>query len=344
MSHCFEIKESPGKGLGCFATKDIKIGSLILKETPILAMHEDYQFNYKNVLAIDQLQELNKKFCKLPFEQQVLYLNLDNLYTRNIDNVDEISKEKYKLFKDFLLKRNPTQPELAIDKVIMIMQIYDTNAFGYGVGLLTARLNHSCARNAQVDWNKSTKTHDIRATRKIRKGEEILINYWSVLEKTSDRQKYILERYHFKCECSLCNDEGSDLKMEQFLEVNKNRERLENEEFSIDVGKELISCYKEFYKLAKELSIDFKFIEDKILDHGFRASVTGAYFAKQQNNFFYYEEFAEEAMKFAEIGLKISKYMHGEPSEKWIEWNNKEPYTIENFYSEFNVSERLREL
>ena len=34
MADLFEVKKVEGKGLGCFATKDIKRGTVILKEAP----------------------------------------------------------------------------------------------------------------------------------------------------------------------------------------------------------------------------------------------------------------------------------------------------------------------
>ena len=34
MADLFEVRKAEGKGLGCFATKDIKRGTVILKEAP----------------------------------------------------------------------------------------------------------------------------------------------------------------------------------------------------------------------------------------------------------------------------------------------------------------------
>ena len=34
MADLFDVKKVEGKGLGCFATKDIKRGTVILKEAP----------------------------------------------------------------------------------------------------------------------------------------------------------------------------------------------------------------------------------------------------------------------------------------------------------------------
>ena len=34
MADLFEVRKVEGKGLGCFATKDIKRGTVILKEAP----------------------------------------------------------------------------------------------------------------------------------------------------------------------------------------------------------------------------------------------------------------------------------------------------------------------
>ena len=42
------------------------------------------------------------------------------------------------------------------------------------------RLNHSCASNAEADWNKEESAREIRAVRKIKKGEEINCHYQSL--------------------------------------------------------------------------------------------------------------------------------------------------------------------
>ena len=41
MSDICEIKEIDGKGFGCFATKDIKRGTVVLIETPQLALESE---------------------------------------------------------------------------------------------------------------------------------------------------------------------------------------------------------------------------------------------------------------------------------------------------------------
>ena len=48
------------------------------------------------------------------------------------------------------------------------------------------RLNHSCASNAEANWNKEESAREIRAVRKIKKGEEITINYFRYLQVIFD--------------------------------------------------------------------------------------------------------------------------------------------------------------
>ena len=58
-----------------------------------------------------------------------------------------------------------------------IIGIYSTNAFKMGVGIQTARFNHSCCSNAEAIWDDEDKTRNTRAVSKITAGEEININY-----------------------------------------------------------------------------------------------------------------------------------------------------------------------
>ena len=64
----YEVKRVKGKGLGCFATKDIKRGRLILHENPQIPHVGD------NVLALWQ------SFEKMKVADQVEYMTLHDVY------------------------------------------------------------------------------------------------------------------------------------------------------------------------------------------------------------------------------------------------------------------------
>ena len=66
----FEIKESSGKGLGLFATCDLNIGDLIVRENPIL------YFEGGSIGIINNPETFKETFEALGREQKDLILNL----------------------------------------------------------------------------------------------------------------------------------------------------------------------------------------------------------------------------------------------------------------------------
>ena len=55
--------------------------------------------------------------------------------------------------------------------------IFNTNRFEEGLCIVLARVNHSCDPNAEFVWNKGVGAVEIRAVRKINRGEEVTANY-----------------------------------------------------------------------------------------------------------------------------------------------------------------------
>ena len=65
-------------------------------------------------------------------------------------------------------------------------------------------INHSCQANLSGGWNPEAMAQTIHATRAIKAGEELTINY--VLACTSDVRKEKLGRiFGFLCSCGLCS-------------------------------------------------------------------------------------------------------------------------------------------
>jgi hypothetical protein len=67
--------------------------------------------------------------------------------------------------------------------------------------------NHSCAPNADRYWNEDQKKMELRATIKIKPGEEVMVSY---IDQFKDRSKRHSD-LHFDCECLVCSLEGPQL-------------------------------------------------------------------------------------------------------------------------------------
>lgn len=89
---------------------------------------------------------------------------------------------------------------------------------GKGISRHISMLEHSCNPSAYITSSvvegKDSVCIQLRALRRISKGEALSIKYWAAHASTEDRQQYLLENYCFVCTCPLCN--GPDL-MRTFL-------------------------------------------------------------------------------------------------------------------------------
>merc|ERR1712083_330987 len=58
-THMFEVKETPGKGMGCFALRPIQPGTLILRETPAILLREEGCGSFPEI--IQSFRKLSKE-------------------------------------------------------------------------------------------------------------------------------------------------------------------------------------------------------------------------------------------------------------------------------------------
>eukprot|EP00794_Sanderia_malayensis_P009249 gene9249-10226_t len=87
----------------------------------------------------------------------------------------------------------------------------EMTSIGIGIYNDASLINHSCKPNCIAVFD-STKI-SIRPVRPISQSEEIVISYIECLETTEERQRELLERYFFKCQCARCQESlanGSD--------------------------------------------------------------------------------------------------------------------------------------
>ncbi|RMZ71926.1 SET domain-containing 5 [Pyrenophora seminiperda CCB06] len=177
----YVVETSQGKGLGVFATHDMEIGDIVMREAPILkiqfppvAKGGAYPTEVVSRLVHDEFEALS------PAEKdEVLSLT----YYTKAGNTTEVDK---------------------------VATIFRTNAYNTGdkVGLFPkiARINHSCRPNTGYSWSERLNKRVVFATRKIKAGEEFFVSYISLTMTQEDRQKH-LDKYGFKCQCDACAQE-----------------------------------------------------------------------------------------------------------------------------------------
>jgi hypothetical protein len=174
----YTVRPSPGKGLGVFALHDLEIGSIIMRETPILIITRPNFVKGTGypMSAVSQL--VRAEFALLSPAEQEEIMSL----TYHATEAEKASSDRLGL-------------------------IFRSNAYktGENIGLFPkiARINHSCRPNTSYYWNAKLNRRIVYANRKIKKGEELFDSYISLLLTHEERQKR-LEPYGFTCSCEAC--------------------------------------------------------------------------------------------------------------------------------------------
>lgn len=215
----FEVREIPCKGMGMIATHKLYPGDLILAEKPILKVPEDV---FEDVESCEEFIE--KEMNKLSSEDRELFLGL--------------SDKRVKESEDFF---DPTP----------YCGIFYTNAMSYGdeavLCPVMARANHSCRANAEFVSREDLGEQHLVANYIINAGDEISINYMSMLEEGTDvrdtRQSYLRELYGFQCTCAACTLQDQELLDDELLRENiKELQAAGEDNLEVNELQWLISC------------------------------------------------------------------------------------------------------
>ena len=137
MNEYYQVKLIEGKGMGCFALKEIKIGTMILQEKPQLLLPSG---NWS-------IRDLATSFKQMTDDEDDEYLKLYNRF-ENINHLNDQDKAKVNKWKQDLGENLVSFDEERLKIILNIIGIYVTNCFENGVGIKMARFNHSCRSNA----------------------------------------------------------------------------------------------------------------------------------------------------------------------------------------------------
>lgn len=189
-------------GRGFIATEDIKPGTILLQEVPIMKLkstkvdemldeifkHKDY----KNI--IQQLSFLHPIILDHLEKQELINFRLehDEIMNRIYDSLTETQKKEY--IKDDILK--------------IALQLR-FNGFSSGIYIHLSIFNHSCKSNCIKFAPEQNKEYsEVVAIQHIKKGTELTINYLTPFEQSTEkRKKDLLNQFHFNCKCPLCESD-----------------------------------------------------------------------------------------------------------------------------------------
>jgi hypothetical protein len=222
-SQLFELRKTPDKGFGLFATASIPLGELITCEEPLLritgeAVHSVWgaycRLNDAQKLAFDSLHGYQAE--NLDFEKAARTMLID----RNDESMDEDDIEEL------------------VTESVRVMKIFSVNNFNLpphdlAVFATFSRLNHSCVPNAHHSYNPILKRTTVFAVKDIAPGEELCItylggrgHYWT----RPQRIELLRSNYGFTCKCSACSDRTgvSNSRREQMASIAWGLEEFKN--------------------------------------------------------------------------------------------------------------------
>ncbi|KAH6623770.1 hypothetical protein F5144DRAFT_595880 [Chaetomium tenue] len=293
----FEVRSSPGKGLGVFATKNIPRDSVIMRD-PLVFRYEEGE----------NLVERYRRFTMLPdtTQQDILKLAVQEDFKRGVAIALAVKGSMGGKVVDGIvtnIKRIREESEYEdsiIPRIMHLENVIATNAFGLhvdaaspgGLFVNASRLNHSCIPNADQAFDDNV-------------GDMLSLDGWG-----------------FTCECPAC-DFGHHFSRarERYLRVLHHVCR----DFCLDeAGRLTISGRLSHKMLEKAADRANKRIELFAEHHALRKFALRAYVARQHLGAFdiailkyqrrRIQSDLDNALKFLKSIIKIEKIYYGKTS------------------------------
>lgn len=195
----FDIYPSGRGGFGAHAARDIKRGTRIMSDSPLLT------------IPTNHLHLAWGPYCRLGNAQKEQF---DTLFFWKNDELNlEQASRMYLLDPTDSAVESDDEEEL-VDEHVRVMGIFAVNNFEMPKGALGvfpngARLNHSCVPNVHHSFNPTLGKLTVHAVRDIQEGEELVMNYIGSRCHFWPREKrweYLRSKYGFTCQCEACSD------------------------------------------------------------------------------------------------------------------------------------------
>ncbi|KAF8208501.1 hypothetical protein K438DRAFT_1573997 [Mycena galopus ATCC 62051] len=204
----FRVATVPGKGMGVFSTRALKMGDLILCERPLLisargvptSATPDATPEMLYTQTLDKLEECcTFAVSRMRPENRAAYMSLANSHTKDGSGPCVGIMRTNALSIRGLLPSNTT----------LASNVYCATCKDI------SRLNHSCSPNTCTYFDLPSFSFRLYAVRDIPAGEELTYPYLNVELPSVERNKE-LKPYGFVCTCSACTDPVSDARRATF--------------------------------------------------------------------------------------------------------------------------------
>jgi len=222
MGGAVEVREVPGigGGRGGFACRDIRVGEVILEETPLVRSLPTNQKTEEGTVREEDEPlhlQLTRRVLQDP-QRDALLAQMAVLYPRSVGDMDaDVYKRAKRHHADSVDKlvdqqrQSPStpQPLLGEEDVLMVLLKVCFSALQGGIYIKKPMFNHSCrpncetfaagerpGRNAGASAAGSGAS-EIVANTDIPAGTELTISYLSPIEQTHTSRKRKFEKQHF---------------------------------------------------------------------------------------------------------------------------------------------------
>lgn len=173
----------PHSRLGVVATQDIAVGSLIILDTPFLAIPQ----TDNTTIASEYL-------------------------ARNVNSLSKTAQADF-----FSLPSSPNKLAKGTSNERLIANIFETNAIEaghtYSIFKNACYIKHSCNPNADVFYREDLGALVVNAVKDIAKGAEIFVpRFDSSVHTREQRQQRFQDTYGETCTCTACSLKGELLR------------------------------------------------------------------------------------------------------------------------------------
>ncbi|OCH89358.1 SET domain-containing protein [Obba rivulosa] len=212
------INPVPGRGLGMFATRELRYGDLIFAERPLIVAPAAYMTRAPPTETGEPSLEW-------------LFMEWEDLLKAAVGRMSTENQEAYRALANSHVN-DGSPPLLGIMRTNgfsaseALLQVFPGLSDGpegrfSAVGKVLSRVNHSCAPNATVVMEPLSFTLQLIAVKPIALGDEITVTYCGLLDTQKQRQAQ-LDSYGFTCECPACSNAAeSDERRTKIAEIRK---------------------------------------------------------------------------------------------------------------------------
>ena len=244
----YEARSTPTKGQALFATRNIKPGTLVLRELPLITLPRATEESAEALeTAVRRLSKHDRKIYRSLFDAQKSGMSKDvSIWNSNRYNIDGFA--------------DPAVSDASMTG-------------GSAIGAVASRVNHSCVPNVYMSFLPAEGVQGkgvifFHAFKSISRGKELVSCYDRQIFRTGrERQKGLLLDYGFRCACEACVPTNSFWKKsnERRLAMREcvlQGKKLEKEWERLSEGREedeeMQKRRKEVVKKANEALIDLE--------------------------------------------------------------------------------------